>query len=108
MASPISARASGIPISQRNITDKAAVYVTNSPAAAPSTFGTTRLATASAPSPSPAVHLSGTMPLWGGEWNNNLTLNTNGVGFGIEYDSPTRATHFDNSQHNRSGEFGSD
>jgi hypothetical protein len=54
-----------------------------------------------------SLHGGITLPLWNGEWANNLTLNTNGVGYGTEYDSPASASHFDNSQHNRSGEFGS-
>jgi len=48
-----------------------------------------------------------TTPLLGGEWANNVTLNTNGVGYGTEYDSPTSSSHFDNTNHSRSGEFGS-
>ena len=53
------------------------------------------------------LHGGITMPLWGGEWANNLTLNSNGVGYGTEYDSPASSSHFDNSQHNKNGEFGS-
>jgi hypothetical protein len=48
-----------------------------------------------------------TTPLWDGEWNNNLTLNSNGVGYGTEYDSPASSSRFDNTSHSRSGEFGS-
>jgi hypothetical protein len=54
-----------------------------------------------------SLHGGITTPLWGGEWANNLTLNTNGVGYGTEYDSPASTSHFDNSQHNKNGEFGS-
>jgi hypothetical protein len=54
-----------------------------------------------------SLHGAATMPLWGGEWSNNLTLSSNGVGYGTEYDSATSASDFDNRQHNKSGEFGS-
>ena len=48
-----------------------------------------------------------TAPLWGGEWANNLTLNSNGIGYGTEYDSPASTSRFDNTSHGRNGEFGS-
>ncbi len=54
-----------------------------------------------------ALHGAVTLPLWGGEWSNNLTLNSNGVGYGTEYDSPASSSHFDNTSHSRNGEFGS-
>ena len=53
------------------------------------------------------LHGAVTTPLWGGEWSNNFTLGSNGIGYGTEYDSPSSASHFDSSQHNQSGEFGS-
>jgi hypothetical protein len=54
------------------------------------------------------LHGGATMPLWDGEWSNNLTLTSNGIGYGTEYDGPAEvASHYDNSQHNKSGEFGS-
>jgi outer membrane receptor protein involved in Fe transport len=57
--------------------------------------------------PGYSLHGGITAPLWGGEWANNLTLNSNGLGYGTEYDSPASNSHFDNSSHGRSGEFGS-
>ena len=53
------------------------------------------------------LHGGITAPLWGGEWANNLTLQSNGLGYGTEYDSAASSSHFDNTSHSRSGEFGS-
>ncbi len=53
------------------------------------------------------LHGGVTLPLWGGEWSNNLTLNTNGIGYGTEYDSPASSSRFDNTSHGRNGEIGS-
>jgi hypothetical protein len=53
------------------------------------------------------LHGGITAPLWGGEWSNNLTLQSYGIGFGTEYDSPASFSLFDNTNHQRNGEFGS-
>ena len=45
-------------------------------------------------------------PLLGGEWNNNLTLNTNDVSYGIAY-SGNGGSRFDTTVRKRNGEFGS-
>jgi outer membrane receptor protein involved in Fe transport len=45
-------------------------------------------------------------PLLGGEWNNNLTLQTNDVSYGIAY-SGYGGSRFDTTVRKRNGEFGS-
>ncbi len=53
-----------------------------------------------------SAHGGVTAPLWGGEWNNNLTLQTNDFSNGIAY-SGNGGSRFDNTQRKRDGEFGS-
>ena len=53
-----------------------------------------------------AAHGGLTAPLWGGEWNNNVTLTTGDYSSGIAY-SGGGGSRFDNTQRQRNGEFGS-
>ncbi len=53
-----------------------------------------------------AAHGGITAPLWGGEWNNNLTLQTGDFSQGIAY-SGVGGSRFDNTSRQRNGEFGS-
>jgi hypothetical protein len=53
-----------------------------------------------------SAHGGLTSPLWGGEWNNNLTLQTNDVSYGIAY-SGYGGSRFDSTERKRNGEFGS-
>ena len=53
-----------------------------------------------------SAHGAVTAPLLGGDWNNNLTLQTNDMAYGIAY-SGGGGSRFDNIQRQRNGEFGS-
>lgn len=53
-----------------------------------------------------AAHGGVTAPLWGGEWNNNLTLQTTDYSSGVAY-SGNGGSRFDNTTRKRNGEFGS-
>jgi hypothetical protein len=53
-----------------------------------------------------SAHGAITAPLWGGAWNNNLTLQTNDYSNGIAY-SGSGGSRFDNTQAKRNAEFGS-
>jgi hypothetical protein len=53
-----------------------------------------------------AAHGGVTAPLLGGEWNNNLTLQTTDYSSGIAY-SGSGGSRFDSTQRKRNGEFGS-
>lgn len=52
-----------------------------------------------------AAHGGITAPLWGGEWNNNFTLQTNDFSQGTLY--PDAGARFDNTSRKRNAEFGS-
>ena len=52
-----------------------------------------------------AAHGGITAPLWGGEWNNNFTLQTNDFSQGTLY--PDAGSRFDNTSRKRNAEFGS-
>lgn len=53
-----------------------------------------------------AAHAGLIAPFLGGEWNNNLTLQTNDVSYGIAY-SGYGGSRFDTTVRKRNGEFGS-
>ena len=53
-----------------------------------------------------AAHGGLIAPLWGGEWNNNLTLQTTDVSQGTSY-SGDGGSRFDSTTRKRNGEFGS-
>jgi hypothetical protein len=53
-----------------------------------------------------SAHGAVTFPLWGGDWNNNLTLQSVDFSQGIAY-SGFGGSRFDDGQRKRNGEFGS-
>jgi hypothetical protein len=53
-----------------------------------------------------SAHGAVTVPLWGGVWNNNLTLQTTDYSSGVAY-SGYGGSRFDNTQRKRDAEFGS-